>query len=73
MRIFIDAYYHDKKILMFLLLETYTFFIHSQNHKNVCDNMHTYTHVTEFSQCEEIDYGEWELIFEDDFDHSTIL
>lgn len=40
---------------------------------NVCDNMHTYIHVTEFSQCEEIDYGEWELIFEDDFDNSTIL
>ena len=35
-----------KRILMFLLLETYTFFIYSQNHKNVCDNMHTYTHVT---------------------------
>ncbi|MBQ8223312.1 MAG: family 16 glycosylhydrolase [Bacteroidales bacterium] len=34
--------------------------------------MHTYTYVTGFSQCKEIDYGEWELIFEDDFDNTII-
>lgn len=34
--------------------------------------MHTYTHVTGLPQCEEIEYGDWELIFEDNFDNTTI-
>lgn len=59
------------RMLFFLLFATFSLSIYSQNN-NICDDMHTYTYVTGLLQCEEIEYGDWELIFEDDFDNTTI-